>query len=339
MVRKTFVDSSGKRRHLTKWQQEVSKHGVKGAKKAYAGYRQRPASPTTTGHVRNVKGGTRRVRDTRVGSGERSVLYYKGDRVGTWSKSGGNKTKGGGSGLSWYMERGYGTAKKPVPDTKLTRRLGIAGKGKASKSAEGMLVPGAVDGLNTQEDWEMRRVGRKTIRESEEEMFGMVGEGNNFGQMEAEEDMLGTIGEGNDFGQMGAESFEAPARFSEAAKRPGYSAKGGKLYHKGDHVGNRDSRGYLTRKGVNTGRAWYMERGYGTARKPVPYTDLTRKLGIAGAGRQMRTERGLFGRIKRMLVPSQTGINTQQPWEFNRPRAMGMIREAENCCPNCGHQL
>ena len=334
MVRKTFTDNRGKSRHLTKWQQEVSKHGMVGAKKTYAGYKQVPAKTTTTGNVRNVKGGTRRVKDNQVGRGKRSVLTYKGDRVGTWTKSGGPSTKGGNTGLGWYMERGYGTAKKPVPTTPLTKRLGIQGKGRKAKAAEGMLVPGAVAGLNQQEDWEMQRVGRKTIRESEGLPVQNVRDG-------ISEGMFGDVGQGNDFGQLRAEdsqNFNAAAKFSDAAKRPGYKAKGNKLYHKGDLVGKRDSKGKLTRKGVNTGRGWYMERGYGTARKPVPSTELTRKIGIAGAGRQMRTSGGLFGRIKRMLVPSTSGINQQQPWEYNRPRASA-IREAESGCPNCGfHQ-
>ncbi len=382
MVRKTFTDSRGKRRHLTKWQQEVSKHGMRKAKKSYAGYKQVPAKTTTTGHVRNVKGGTRRVKDSKVGRGKRSILSYKGDRVGTWTKSGGPSTKGGGTGLSWYMERGYGTAKKPVPKTPLTERLGIAGKGRKAKAAEGMLVPGAVAGLNQEESWEMQRVGKKTIREAQgyndrmDESMGMSRRGRRMrqsmkdrrdeskgmeksmgrrayqrvGTMDAEglpvqnvedgisEEIFGDVGQGNNFGQLRAETFNAPTKFSDAAKKPGYSAKGNKLYHKGDLVGKRDSKGNLTRKGVNTGRGWYMERGYGTARNPVPHTDLTRKLGIAGAGKQTRTPLGLFGRIKRMLVPSQSGINQQQPWEVNRPRA-SMIREAEGGCPNCGfHQ-
>jgi len=168
MVRKTFTDSRGKRRHLTKWQQEVAKHGMRKAKKQYAGYKQVPATTTTTGHVRNVKGGTRRVKDSKVGRGKRSILTYKGDRVGTWTKSGGPSTKAGGSGLSWFMERGYGTAKKPVPKTKLTERLGIAGKGKMSAEGGRMLVPGKIGGLNTQESWELnRRKGSRTIREAQ----------------------------------------------------------------------------------------------------------------------------------------------------------------------------
>ena len=62
------------------------------------------------------------------------------------------------------------------------------------------------------------------------------------------------------------------------------------------------SGGYST-KGVNTGRGWFMERGYGTPRKPVPDTKLTRRLGIAGAGKQQRGAGGLFGRMKRNVSP------------------------------------
>ena len=157
----------------TKWQKLVSKHGVDGAKKHYTGYKQVPAPPTTSGNIRTVKGGTRRVRDNKVGNGRRSLLFYKGDKVGTWTRSKGNSTKGR-SGLSWYLERGFGTAKKPVPDTPNTRRLGIANKGKVTKAAEvrnadGMLIPGVVPGLNQEEEWETsayKKRGKK-IKEAE----------------------------------------------------------------------------------------------------------------------------------------------------------------------------
>ncbi len=237
-------------------------------------------------------------------SAKNGKLYYKGDLVGRRGRGGSLTRKGVGGGRGWFMERGYGTAKKPVPDTELTRELGIANAGKGSKR---MLVPAQGDvgfGVNKEESWEMRERSKrgKKIREAEEEM-------------------LGTIGEGNDFGQMGAEdwnaeqihAFNAATKFKDAAKKPGYSAKGGKLYHKGDHVGNRDSKGNLTRKGVNTGRAWFMERGYGTAAKPVPNTELTRKIGIANAGREGAS---------RMLVPDEGefgfGVNAGQPWETRR---------------------
>ena len=382
MAKKTYTNREGQRRHLTRWQKEVAKHGVRGAKKHYSGYKQRPAPPTTTGNVRSTKSGTRRVNNNRVGPGRRSILYYKGDKVGTWTKSGGNKSRGR-TGLSWYMERGYGTAKKPVPETPLTKRLGIAGKGKAVAAAEGMLVPGAVDGLNTQEDWEMQRAKRKEIREAEDlertftldltmdakdeedfanavldlkprELMEHIVEVKDaeFENMDAEE-MLGSIGEGNDFGQMGAEEvYDAeltmwqravkkhgvpPAKRSKARghgafkEYRGRRQKDGVMYHHGDKVSTYDkNKGYST-KGTNKGRSWYMERGFGTARKPVPSTELTRKLGIAGAGRQLRDKRGRFGRMKRMLVPAQGtvgfGLNSKQDWEMGKSTRGQAIRE------------
>ena len=389
MAKKTYTNREGQRRHLTRWQKEVAKHGVRGAKKHYSGYKQRPAPPTTTGNVRSTKSGTRRVNNNRVGPGRRSILYYKGDKVGTWTKSGGNKSRGR-TGLSWYMERGYGTAKKPVPETPLTKRLGIAGKGKAVAAAEGMLVPGAVDGLNTQEDWEMQRAKKKEIREAEDkftlkykvydsksgdeieqneitvyapskreavnEAMQALEEGGlddeEFEIMDAEE-MLGSIGEGNDFGQMGAEEvYDAeltmwqravkkhgvpPAKRSKARghgafkEYRGRRQKDGVMYHHGDKVSTYDkNKGYST-KGTNKGRGWYMERGFGTARKPVPSTELTRKLGIAGAGRQLRDKRGRFGRMKRMLVPAQGtvgfGLNSKQDWEMGKSSRGQAIRE------------
>ena len=379
MAKKTYTNREGQRRHLTRWQREVAKHGVRGAKKHYSGYKQRPAPPTTTGNVRSTKSGTRRENNNRVGPGRRSILYYKGDKVGTWTKSGGNKSRGR-TGLSWYMERGYGTAKKPVPETPLTKRLGIAGKGKAVAAAEGMLVPGAVDGLNTQEDWEMQRAKRKEIREAENDEImhdeaeiqwwgtytGTVNVPTTSGKQyyanfdikedkdfnDAEE-MLGSIGEGNDFGQMGAEEvYDAeltmwqravkkhgvpPAKRSKARghgafkEYRGRRQEDGVMYHHGDKVSTYDkNKGYST-KGTNKGRGWYMERGFGTARKPVPSTELTRKLGIAGAGRQLRDKRGRFGRMKRMLVPAQGtvgfGLNSKQDWEMGKSTRGQAIRE------------
>ena len=336
MAKKTYTNREGQRRHLTRWQKEVAKHGVRGAKKHYSGYKQRPAPPTTTGNVRSTKSGTRRVNNNRVGPGRRSILYYKGDKVGTWTKSGGNKSRGR-TGLSWYMERGYGTAKKPIPETALTKRLGIAGKGKAVAAAEGMLVPGAVDGLNTQEDWEMQRAKRKEIREAEiPEGFHRMPDGS----IMADED------------HMAEEVYNAeltmwqravkkhgvpPAKRSKARghgafkEYRGRRQKDGVMYHHGDKVSTYDkNKGYST-KGTNKGRSWYMERGFGTARKPVPSTELTRKLGIAGAGRQLRDKRGRFGRMKRMLVPAQGtvgfGLNSKQDWEMGKTSKGQAIRE------------
>ena len=55
--------------------------------------------------------------------------------------------------------------------------------------------------------------------------------------------------------------------------------------------------------GANTGLGWYMERGFGTPRKPVPDTKLSRRLGIANKGRQMRDDRGRFGPMTSILAP------------------------------------
>jgi hypothetical protein len=315
-----------------------------GAKKHYAGYKQGPPPANTTGNVVAIKGGTRRVKDNKVGRGKRSILYYKGDRVGIWTKSGGNTTQGTG-GLGWYMDRGYGTPKKPVPDNKLTRRLGIAGKGKKGKGK--MLVPGG--GFNPEEEWEVKSLAKKKGKKLQAESFEAEKRKYSYSKNRTCDECGGGTTKGrhhkhcrecinckecgwsNTHGMMfkdwrtpsgatmgygfGAESFDA-TKFSDAAKKPNYSSKGNKLYHKGDLVGKRDSKGNLTRKGVNTGRGWYMERGYGHPAKPIPDTPLTRRLGIANSGRQMRQAGGLFGKMKRMLVPSKSGFNTGQDWEM-----------------------
>tara|TARA_R110002060_G_scaffold51352_8_gene62250 strand:- start:1421 stop:2752 length:1332 start_codon:yes stop_codon:yes gene_type:complete len=369
--RKTFVDDKGKRRHTTKWQELVSKYGMEGAKKHYAGYKQRPSPPTTTGNVRDVKGGTRRVKNTHIGRGKRNVLYYKGDKVGTWTKSGGNTTKGR-SGLSWYMERGYGTPRKPVPDTKLTRRLGIAGKGREGKGK--MLTPGAVAGLNEEEEWEIeshKRAG-KAIAEAEGVPSGDWGsvnpdEANSDYQWEwrnAEEGQELTpdgpvptpspdeADQDYMWDWRNAEEFDAeltmwqeavkehgipPKSRSKGHGHPAFKAyrgrkqKDGVMSVHGDKTSVWTPSGGYSTKGVNTGRGWFMERGYGTPRKPVPDTELTRRLGIAGAGKQQRGAGGLFGRMKRMLVPSVSGINQKEDWEIDYAKRRGLpFFEAEN---------
>ena len=369
--RKTFVDDKGKRRHTTKWQELVSKYGMEGAKKHYAGYKQRPSPPTTTGNVRDVKGGTRRVKNTHIGRGKRNVLYYKGDKVGTWTKSGGNTTKGR-SGLSWYMERGYGTPRKPVPDTKLTRRLGIAGKGREGKGK--MLTPGAIARLNEEEEWEIeshKRAGKK-VAEAEHVASGDWGSMNPDESNQDYQWEWRDAEEGHELTPDGpvptptpveadqdymwdwrnAEGYDAElTMWQEAVKKhgipptsrskghghPAFKAYRGRKQEDGvmsvygDKTSIWDpSEGYST-KGVNTGRGWFMERGYGTPRKPVPDTKLTRRLGIAGAGKQKRTAGGLFGRMKRMLVPSISGINQKQDWEIDYAKRRGLpFFEAEN---------
>mgnify|MGYP003646649495 CR=1 FL=1 len=439
--------NEGKRRHSTKWQKLVSQHGIDKAKKHYAGYKQVPAPPTTTGNIRSVntstktpKGGTRRVKDTKIGRGRRSQVFYKGDKVGSWTKSQGPNTKGR-SGLGWYQERGYGTARKPVPDTPTTRRLGIANKGKES-AGKPIMTPGAVAGLNEEEEWEMERAkkegkkvkqaemtpddrdmmsigemrklrqkdkqrmshwrkGRRDRRRADTEQgyddrdnesIGMRNRGGKSQDLKSRRDesagmeramgrkkysdvstmdtggrMMAEGGEDLDnqdfmWTWQNAEEYGAEmTRWQQAVKTHGvppktrskghghpafkkyrgYSQKDGKLYHYGDLVGRWTGSGGTTRKNVNTGRGWFMERGYGTPRKPVPDTPLTRKLGIAKAGTQLRQDGGLFGRMKRMLVPNETGLNSLQDWELNylRNRGAGGLFQAESqshSCSNCG---
>ena len=324
----------------TKWQKLVSQHGVDGARKHYTGYKQVPAPPTTSGNIRTVKKGTRRVRDNKVGSGRRSLLFYKGDKVGTWTRSKGNSTKGR-TGLSWYLERGYGTARKPVPDTANTRRLGIANKGKVTKAAEtkaadGMLVPGAISGLNQQEDWETRayeKRGKKIEKEAE------------YMKEEEFEEMEDFDAELTMWQRAVAKHGIPPAPRGQARSHgafkeyQGRKQQDGIMFQHGDKVSSWDKdEGYST-KGVNTGRGWFMERGFGSARKPVPDTPLTRKLGIANSGKMIRGIEGKFSGLKRMLVPSGVaGLNTKQDWEMNYFNRKGLpIFEAEtNSCPSCG---
>jgi len=379
--KKTFSDSKGKRRHSTKWQQLVSKHGMKGAKKHYAGYKQRPAPPTTTGGVSSTSTGTRRTKDNKIGSGGRSVLYYKGDRVGTWAKSRGSSNKGADRGKGWYMERGYGSARKPVPDTKLSRRLGIAGKTD--------LLTGHPSALY--EDWEQASTKKgKVVAEAEHYEAQKYGKrqafdmpyGRRFVARNTDGEFISNVDAGRSiaadmrtkaktsvksgFGQMGdirdAESITSRISSWED-EHPGYKIKkpnqnttgyltmtksgprrvkdtniGGHgrygIYFKGDRVGTWTPSGGSTTKGGNTGLGWYMERGYGTPRKPVPDTPLTRRLGIANKGRQLRGVRGLFGRLTSMLAPGAIpGLNSQESWEtnYNKNKLSGMqIAEAES---------
>ena len=322
----------------TKWQKLVSKHGIEGAKKHYTGYKQVPAPPTTSGNIRTVKGGTRRVRDNKIGSGRRSLLYYKGDKVGTWTRSKGNSTMGR-SGLGWYMERGFGTAKKPVPDTPNTRRLGIANKGKvttsaAVKSADGMLVPGGVPGLNQEEEWETAAYEKrgKKIKEAE------IMEEEEFEEEEFDAELTMWQRAVAKHGIPPAPRGKARGHGAFKDYR-GRKQEDGVMFQHGDKVSTWDrDKGYST-TGVNTGRGWFMERGFGSARKPVPDTPLTRRLGIANAGRMIRDATGRFAGLKRMLVPSGiAGLNTKQDWEmnyFNR-RRMPFFEAETGSCPNCG---
>ena len=122
-------------RQLTVIQRYVSKYGIKEGVKRYKtdGWRQKKASKKVRMQVSNVKGGTRRISEGTVGigqksSGGRSQVYKKGDRVGAWTPSGGYTAKNANRGAAWYLDRGYGRAGSPIPDTPLARKLGLAGR-------------------------------------------------------------------------------------------------------------------------------------------------------------------------------------------------------------------
>lgn len=126
--------STGKAGMLTVVQRYVSKYGVKEGVKRYKhdGWKQKKASKKVRMQVSNTKEGPRRISEGTVGigskqTGGRSQLYKKGDRVGSWTPSGGQTASNASRGQSWFTDRGYGTPGKPVPDTPLSRKLGIAG--------------------------------------------------------------------------------------------------------------------------------------------------------------------------------------------------------------------
>ena len=292
--RKTFSDSSGKRRHTTKWQKLVSKHGIKGAKKHYAHYYQRPVPPTTTGSVSSTKSGPRRTKGNKIGGGKRSNLFYKGDKVGTWTKSRGNTKKGGDAGKGWFMDRGYGTARKPVPDTKLTRRLGIAGKTDLLTGH-----PSAV-----YEDWEEEdKVAAKAVKDAEFDAEMTMWQG-----LVKKHGIKGAKKHYANYRQRPPPSnTTGHVRMTKSGPRRVKDNKVGRgkrsiIYYKGDRVGTWTKSGGISRKGGNTGLAWFMERGYGTARNPVPDTPLTRRLGIANKGRRLRDVFGRFGKGKNTMI-------------------------------------
>lgn len=115
---------------LTVVQRYVSKYGVKEGVKRYKqdGWKQKKGSSKVRAQVSNTKQGPRRVSEGTVGGKGRSQLYKDGDRVGSWTKSGGMTKSNASRGQSWFTDRGYGTPSNPVPDTPLTRKLGIAGR-------------------------------------------------------------------------------------------------------------------------------------------------------------------------------------------------------------------
>jgi hypothetical protein len=136
---------------LTVVQRYVSKYGVKEGVKRYKqdGWKQKKASSKVRMQVSNTKTGPRRVSEGRVGGAGRSQLYKDGDRVGSWTKSGGQTSKNAGRGQSWFTDRGYGRPGKPVPDTPLARKLGIAGR-------EDLKVTGFPNVKS--QDWEFKKM-------------------------------------------------------------------------------------------------------------------------------------------------------------------------------------
>ena len=150
--------------------------------KKESGYKIVKPNPNSTGYLTMTKSGPRRVNDTNIGGHGRYAITHGGDRVGTWTPSGGSKKSGANTGLGWYMERGFGTPRKPVPDTPLARRLGIANKGRQMRDARGrfgpmtsILAPGAIAGLNENQDWEQNyhnsRMGGQPVMENQMPMM------------------------------------------------------------------------------------------------------------------------------------------------------------------------
>ena len=120
---------------LTVVQRYVSKYGIREGVKRYKqdGWKQKKASKKVRAQVSNTKQGPRRISEGTTGIGQkktggRSQLYKDGDRVGSWTPSGGMTKSNASRGQSWFTDRGYGVPEKPVPDTPLARKLGIAGR-------------------------------------------------------------------------------------------------------------------------------------------------------------------------------------------------------------------
>jgi len=119
---------------LTVVQRYVSKYGIREGVKRYKqdGWKQKKASKKVRAQVSNTKQGPRRISEGTTGIGQkktggRSQLYKDGDRVGAWTPSAGQTKANSSRGQSWFTDRGYGVPEKPVPDTPLARKLGIAG--------------------------------------------------------------------------------------------------------------------------------------------------------------------------------------------------------------------
>ncbi|MCP4122135.1 MAG: hypothetical protein GY751_10315 [Bacteroidetes bacterium] len=120
-------------RHLTVIQRLVGKYGIEEGSKIYRhfGVKQKKASRKGT-KVRGTKSGPRRYSEGKVGGKGRSQIYQKGDRTGSWTKSGGITPRHANTGKAWSQERGDGTpVGGPLPKTKMTEKA--YGKGKGGK--------------------------------------------------------------------------------------------------------------------------------------------------------------------------------------------------------------
>ena len=63
----------------------------------HPGYKIKKPNPNSTGYLTMTKSGPRRVNDTNIGGHGRYGIYFKGDRVGTWTPSKGSSKKGANS--------------------------------------------------------------------------------------------------------------------------------------------------------------------------------------------------------------------------------------------------
>ena len=110
-------------RHLTVIQRLVGKYGIEEGSKIYRhfGVKQKKASRKGT-KVRGTKSGPRRYSEGKVGGHGRSQIYQKGDRTGSWTKSGGSTPRHANTGKAWSQERGDGTpVGGPLPKTKIRK--------------------------------------------------------------------------------------------------------------------------------------------------------------------------------------------------------------------------
>jgi len=122
-----------KGRYLTVIQRLCGKYGIDTGQKIYRhfGVKQKKASRKGS-KVMGTKSGPRRYSEGKVGGPGRSQIYQKGDRTGSWTKSGGITPRHANTGKAWSQERGGGTPiGGPLADTPLTEKA--YGKGKGGK--------------------------------------------------------------------------------------------------------------------------------------------------------------------------------------------------------------